>query len=174
MFLESDRGSILVGLSEIDNRLEDLLSYYLKAFGPSDEADWMLDSVAGDRPLASLHNRSVMARCLGLIDGEVLEVIDELRSLRNKRAHSTAAFKLTEGDMAGTMEAWLDVTRDEMEAEAPKWPTEVSVAMRRFSQSVSIINTRLRSERRHLQERFGAIEIAVRTKREHESHDPSI
>lgn len=160
MFAESNRGSILVGLAEIDDALEELLSFYLKQNGPADEADWMLDSRAGDRPLASLNNRSVMACCLGLIDRHLLTMIDELRALRNARAHSTSMFALSDDDI---QRVWNLLPDPEKEKKLKRWvdfwPKTVSTPMLKFIMSVYFVRRELGSQLTHLKIRSLGIEI---------------
>jgi hypothetical protein len=174
MFQESDRGGILVGLAEIDDRLEDLLSCFLKANGPSNLAEWMLDPRAANRPLGNLMSRSVMARCLGFIDDELLGVIDELRDIRNKRAHTIAQFKLTVEDMNDVWKAWSDKSRVLLENDDGIWPDSVTPAMKMFIQSVSLVSMQLYARLYDLQKMVDGIGVAKSTGSESKGDDTSV
>lgn len=76
---ESDRGCLLVGLSERDEGLGTVLKIVLSEGGSGDDAEWLLDQMPGDRPLANLAIRTRIARCLGLVDNETRRVIDTPR-----------------------------------------------------------------------------------------------
>ena len=105
---ESDRGCLLVGLATVDETLGDLLAATLKKHGTDKDIDWLLDPRPGNRPLASLAVRTRVARCLGLINDETRNVIDRLRTLRNKHAHGISQFDLTDEDAASIMQTWTE------------------------------------------------------------------
>jgi len=97
---ESDRGCLLVTLADIDDALRQLLELALSGpKGSEHDADWLLDPVPGNRPLASLAVRTRMASCLGLIDDDTRKQIDGMRSLRNVHAHGVEPFEFTEENL---------------------------------------------------------------------------
>jgi hypothetical protein len=106
MIGESDRGCVLVGLSEIDIGLGKLLECYLSKRGAETDAMWLLDQLPGNRPLANLAIRTRMARCLGLINDEIRGVIDALRKLRNTHAHGILSVELTEKVTKKVLDKW--------------------------------------------------------------------
>jgi hypothetical protein len=142
---ESDRGCILVGLSEIDEVLGELLSIILSAGGSAKDAEWLLNPLAGDRPLANLAIRTRLARCLGLIDNETRMVTDALRSIRNKYAHATADFKLSANDVAPVVAAWKAGTRKFVGIIAAKYFQHDNVARIQLVGSVFAISSKLRN-----------------------------
>jgi hypothetical protein len=144
MFFESDRGAILVGLAEIDDRLEELLETCMKASGAGDSVGWMLDPMGGNRPLGNLHNRSVLARCLGIIDDELLAVIDEMRLIRNNRAHGATQSKLVDEDVEDLMLAWSVDLRRIVQQTTERLPEHQSYAMRTFLASTDQVVSELR------------------------------
>jgi len=112
MHAESDRGVLLVGLSQIDQALGDLLLYFLSLKGACMDAEWLLDPTAGNRPLGSLAIRTRIALCLGQIDDETRRLIDTIRQLRNIHAHQPKPFMLDERDIQPLMRAWPKKDRD--------------------------------------------------------------
>lgn len=94
---ESDRGCLLVGMSDIDEALGDLLLLALTPIdGSASDAKWLLDPRAGNRPLASLAVRTKVAHCLGYIGADARKILDAIRGLRNDHAHGTVPFAFTE------------------------------------------------------------------------------
>ena len=91
---ESDRGCLLVGISEIDHWLGAILLRVLSAKGGAVDAKWLLDPKAGNRPLGSLAMRTRIAFALGLIEGHTRKALDALRDLRNEHAHGTKDFSI--------------------------------------------------------------------------------
>ena len=103
---ESDRGCLLVLLSDIDDKVEELLRITLEQYGCVRDAHWLLDAKAGSRPLGNLAVRTRLAKCLGLISPAIAHVIDEFRAIRNSHAHGTEAFALAEKDILPVKSAW--------------------------------------------------------------------
>jgi hypothetical protein len=140
MEAESDRGCLLVGLSQISDLLGEALLLALSGEGASVDANWLLDPKPGARPLANLAIRTRMARCLELINEEHRRVIDAMRKLRNEHAHGTGPFVLSDEAVSPIVEAWsfwYEVVL--MAPDADIWPTPQSVARRRLDFSVIMV-----------------------------------
>ena len=103
---ESHRGCLLVGLSQIAHELGATLKASLSSRGGKSDADWLLDTKPGDRPLANLAIRTRMAVCLGLISNEERKIIDALRRLRNAHAHGTVPFTLNSEILRPILNTW--------------------------------------------------------------------
>jgi DNA-binding MltR family transcriptional regulator len=129
---ESDLGCLLVCLSDISNLLGELLFYKLRV-GSEKDATWLLDPLAGNRPLASLAVRTRMARCLRLISGRDQTLIDQMRKLRNKHAHGTQAFKFSKENIAPIVAACPLADSDPINALIKKRPNDgLSVSRIKF------------------------------------------
>ncbi|HEY3395025.1 MAG TPA: hypothetical protein VGK58_20140 [Lacipirellulaceae bacterium] len=183
---ESDRGCLLVGLSEIDNRLEEMLLYALTKYGAEANAKWLLDAKAGSRPLGTLAVRTRIARCLGLITDQLENVIDELRGIRNIHAHGTSPLKLTAKDIAPVMDALPPLFCEELEKRVAEKPEDqlvinklrltfgfISVMLERCLANAKDYSAALQ----HLLEvsgRVTGIELTKAAKREDERHKPGV
>jgi hypothetical protein len=133
---ESDRGALLVGLSLIDDGLGALLAFVLSK-GSRPDSKWLLNQTAGNRPLGSLAIRTRMARCLDLIDDELRNVIDEIRSVRNAHAHGTMPFALGDDDVHYIMESWSEDHKETVNSSIPS--TYHSLAREQLITSICLV-----------------------------------
>jgi len=151
-----------------------LLFTFFSKFGPRDEAEWALDSIAGDRPLGTLRNRSVIARCLGLIDEDMLRLIDELRSLRNKRAHSSEGFALTVDDMQRPWQALPNYAKEGLKQFTDGWSQAYGTAFGQYITCASWAADAVGENAAVADAMLEGIRIAELAKRERERDDLSI
>lgn len=83
---ESDRGKVLVAMSQIDGMLEEILLAFL-SHGPATDQLFK----GPNAPLGSLFNKSNFARSLGLLSEKEFLAIGTMRKIRNAFAHSVSA-----------------------------------------------------------------------------------
>ena len=83
---ESDRGKVLVAMSQIDRMLEEILLAFL-AEGQSTKSLFQ----GPNAPMNSLFNKSNLSHSLGLISAAELTTIGIMRKVRNSFAHSVSA-----------------------------------------------------------------------------------
>ncbi|MGA9265487.1 MAG: transcriptional regulator [Rhodomicrobium sp.] len=112
---ESDRGSVLICCSYIEDLLrESLRSFFLAQL----EADNLLEGF--NAPLGSLSARATAAYCCGLISEREFTEIKYLRKIRNEFAHNkTASF---EDNRIADLCRNLTFCVPDKEGEPPLWP----------------------------------------------------
>ena len=79
---ESERGSVLIAMSMLDNLLEKIIRAFLV---DAPEASKLLDGF--NAPLGTLSARSLCAFALGLLSEEEYKECEQLRKIRNDFAH---------------------------------------------------------------------------------------
>jgi DNA-binding MltR family transcriptional regulator len=90
---ESDRGTILLGVSILD----ELLTGLFRDITPSSTSKTQLDKLFDSRgPFGELSSKLDIAIVCNLIPKNVVESIHKIRKLRNKLAHRTSPFSLKE------------------------------------------------------------------------------
>lgn len=98
MFLESDRGCILIGASVLDDGLSGLLRKHLGRTEHISKSA-MEPLFASMGPLSSFSARIKLAYCLGLIDQSEFEDLERIRKIRNKAAHEYTSKTFTDNEI---------------------------------------------------------------------------
>ena len=89
---ESDRAAVVLGVSNLDNLLYQLLEGFLQPnTGKKDEL------LEGDSPLSTFSARIHMCYRLGLIDSEFTRALHLVRKIRNSFAHQVSGVSLQSG-----------------------------------------------------------------------------
>ena len=137
--------------------------------GAATNGKWLLDPKPGNRPLASLAIRTRLACCLRLIDDETRRVVDSLRSLRNKHAHGTSAFKLTKSHTQSIVNALSEGGREVLDVLIKEGSFgEMSEARKELMVAVSMVALRIESTIKNLQKDGVGIESIEGHEREDE------
>lgn len=89
---ESDRAAVILGTSQLDVLLYQLIEGFL--LPSTSSRDDLLD---GDKPLASFSARINFAYRVGLIDAEFVRALHIVRKIRNSYAHEVSGVSLTTG-----------------------------------------------------------------------------
>ena len=94
----SDRVAVIVGVSLVERAVEMTLRHFLVARGAS-QSD--CDSLLTDDlpPLGSFFAKTRLAKCLGLIESDLLPALDSLRTWRNHFAHEPVPESLAQSDI---------------------------------------------------------------------------
>jgi hypothetical protein len=174
MKTESDRGCLLVGLSEIDSQLGEILDLYLSRHGAHEDAEWLLNPKAGNRPLGTLAIRTRMARCLNQITDEARDVIDAIRNIRNTHAHGTAVFEITAAVIADVMNAWSDTNRELVVGLALKADIKANNARRNLQMSVALVLLILAGFKKRLRDDIIGVEGLAGIESANEENDSSV
>jgi len=83
---KNNRPIVIIGASKIDDLLYRILNKFLLPKSSStSQNDELLE---GDNPLGTFSARIKMTYRLGLIDHELFKILERIRSIRNKSAHS--------------------------------------------------------------------------------------
>jgi hypothetical protein len=78
-----DRTLVIVGASKVDELLfRILLKFLVPPINPKDD-----DLLEGDSPISSFSSRIKLAHRLGILDKELMQIIDQVRKIRNLCAH---------------------------------------------------------------------------------------
>ncbi len=80
------RPIIIVGASRIDDLLFRILSKHL--LPKSSKTSHQDELLEGDNPIGTFSSRIKMVYRLGIIDQELFKILERIRSIRNKSAHS--------------------------------------------------------------------------------------
>ncbi len=90
---ESERGSVLLACHIVDEFLFEMISKYKNS---NVSGKVFKDTTGYGGAFGSLSMKSKALFVLGVISDQSFKAIDELRSIRNKAAHSSVSFKLTD------------------------------------------------------------------------------
>lgn len=98
LLAESDRGCLLVGFCYLEEAVEMLLEVHFRM--NSDIKKGELDRLMLDKrrypPLGSVAVQVRVAHAVGVIDRDLMELLDEIRNSRNKLAHKYPRFSFSE------------------------------------------------------------------------------
>ncbi len=140
-----DLAAVILATGYIEKQLGALLSQFLIA---GQTADDLLDSIKG--PIASLHSKSQLAYCLGLIPKSLFQLIQGLGGLRNLFAHSHVSLSFGDSEPAERI-GKLDIPasiqlKSESGAEATYYPANLAqnalaelAPKQRFSVAVNLV-----------------------------------
>lgn len=91
---ESDRGCVLILTSDLDNYLNEILSFWFKNIGNvSNKQEKVIFDFSG--PLGSFSNKIQLSKALGIIDDTIYRDLLIIRKIRNLAAHSNNSFSLS-------------------------------------------------------------------------------
>ncbi len=141
----SDRGAAIVGEAILDQSLSVLLSNYLV----KDQAE--IDDLLDHRgPLSTLHSKSALAYCLGLITRGQLRDLRAINTIRNHFAHKlrTASFSdQSIKQVIGQIEPYKRFLTSE-DADSPRKQFNAAVGTPAYSLSVESARVEHRQEKK--------------------------
>jgi len=101
---ESDRGCVLICASDIENLLTEILEEYIDDISNiSNSNKKLLFDYTG--PLGTFSSKILISYSIGLLHADTYSDINNLRILRNRAAHSSSDFSLSEKEIVNILES---------------------------------------------------------------------
>ena len=140
----NDRAAAIVGEAILDESLAILLSNYLIA--DQKEVNSLLDNPG---PLSSLHHKSTLAYCLGLITKEELDVIRAIHTIRNRFAHRLSGASFSDPSIEQMLNRIKSYKRflAPDQANDPRKLFHVAISVLSYSLSIEAMKVKHRQEK---------------------------